>query len=160
MMGDARKSVYSSLLFLLFSVYISIESYRLGLGTSRTPGPGIFPFIAGVALGVVSLSLLFGTLLTEPLKKMVAEHGEDSEPMNWQNIFLTLAAMLVYVAIFSWLGFVLSTFLIMIFLVWAVGGARWHVSLVTALSITIASYLLFEIALDAQLPKGVLEALF
>jgi len=93
MMGDARKSVYSSLLFLLFSVYISIESYRLGLGTLRMPGPGIFPFIAGVALGVVSLSLLFGTLLTEPLKKMVAEYGEDSEPINWQNIFLTLAAM-------------------------------------------------------------------
>ena len=62
--------------------------------------------------------------------------------------------MLVYVVIFSWLGFVLSTFVVMIFLVWAVGRAPWHVSLVTALSITIASYLLFEVALDAQLPKA------
>jgi putative tricarboxylic transport membrane protein len=155
-----RKNVYSSILFLLFSVYISIESYRLGLGKLSMPGPGTFPFIASAALGIISASLLIRTLLKEPLKKTVAEPSEASEPINWQNIFLTLAAMLVYVVIFGWLGFVLSTFVVMIFLVWAVGRAPWHVSLITALSITIASYLLFEVALDAQLPKGILDLLF
>ena len=159
-MVGARKNVYSSILFLLLSVYISIESYRLGLGKLSMPGPGTFPFIAGAALGIISASLLIRTLLKEPLRKTLAEPGEDSEPINWQNIFLTLAAMLVYVVILNWLGFVLSTFVLMIFLVWAVGRARWHVSLITALSITIASYLLFEVALDAQLPKGILELLF
>ena len=159
-MEGARKNVCSSILFLLFSVYISSQSYRLGLGTLRSPGPGYFPFVASVALGIAGLSLLIRTLLKEPLKKMAAGHGEDSERINWRNILLTLAAMLVYVAIFSWLGFALGTFLIMVFLVWAVGGARWHVSLITALAITLASYLLFEVALDAQLPKGILEVLF
>jgi putative tricarboxylic transport membrane protein len=159
-MVDPRKNLYSSLLFLLFSVYISIESYRLGLGKLSMPGPGTFPFIASVALGIISASLLIRTVLKEPPSKTLGELSEDSEPIKWQNIFLTLAAMLVYVVIFSWLGFVLSTFVVMIFLVWAVGRAPWQVSLVTALSITIASYLLFEVALDAQLPKGILDFLF
>lgn len=159
-MTGARKNVYSSLLFLLFSVYISIESYRLGPGTLRKPGAGYFPFIASAALGIISLSVLIRTLLKEAPKPIMEDSVTRAEPLNWQNIVLTLVAMLVYVAIFSWLGFVLSTFLIMVFLVWVVGGARWHVSLITALSVTLASYLLFEVALDAQLPKGILEIRF
>ena len=155
-----RKNIYSSMLFFLFSVYIAIESYRLGLGKLSMPGPGTFPFIASAALGIVSAALLIRTLLKETFKETVASASDDSEPINWRNIVLTLAAMLVYVAIFSRLGFVLSTFGIMLFLVWTVGRAAWHVSLVTAVSITVVSYLLFEVALDAQLPKGILDIFF
>jgi putative tricarboxylic transport membrane protein len=155
-----RKNIYSSILFFLFSVYIAIESYRLGLGKLSMPGPGTFPFIASAALGIISASLLIRTLFKETSRETIADVSDDSEPINWQNIVLTLAAMLVYVGIFSWLGFVLSTFGIMIFLVREVGKAPWHVSLLTAASITLASYLLFEVALDAQLPKGILDFLF
>ena len=159
-MEGARKNVCSSALFLLFSVYIAFESYGLDLGTWKRLGPGYFPFVASIALGIVSLSLLVRTVLKEPLRKVPAARAEGPQPINWRCIVLTVAGMLVYVAIFDRLGFVPSTFLIMVFLIRAVGRAVWRVTIITALSITIASYLLFEVALDARLPKGILEELF
>ena len=159
-MEGTRKNVCSSALFLLFSVYIAFESYRLGLGTWKRLGPGYFPFVASIALGIISLSLLTRTILKERLRKLTAVRADGPQPINWRYIVLTVAGMLVYVAIFDGLGFIPSTFLIMVFLVRAVGRAVWRVTIITALSITVASYLLFEVALDAHLPQGIFEKLF
>ncbi len=152
------KDTQSSLFWLLFAIYISVESYSLGLGKWSMPGTGYFPFVAGVLLGMISLSLLIRTLLKTSLKKILSNRSKDLEPLNWKNLILTLAGMLVYVFFLHWLGFALDTFLLMIFLIWAVGRRSWFVSITSALSITVASYLLFERALDCQLPKGILEA--
>ena len=157
---SVRKDRCSSAVFLLFSFCVSFEAYRLGLGTWKHLGAGYFPFVASVALGVISLSLLVGTFLKGLSSANHTEDAEDSRPIRWQYIVLTIAGMLGYVAIFDQLGFVPSTLLIMVFLVRVVGGATWRVTTVTALSITIASYLLFDVALDARLPKGILEELF
>ena len=159
-MPGARKNVCSSAAFVLFSVYIALESYRLGLGTWKRLGPGYFPFVASVALGIISLSLLIKALLREFLRQRPTVRADRSQSINWRYIALTVAAMLMYVAIFDGLGFIPSTFLIMAFLVRAVGRAVWRVTIITALSITIASYLLFEVALDARLPQGIFEKLF
>ena len=157
---EERTNLYCTIFLLLFSIYIIIESYRLGLGALRMPGPGYFPFGAGIALGIVSLGLLTKILLKGDLKKILTLRNTSEEHLNWKNIILTLVSMFVYVIIFNGVGFVLSTFLTMVFLIWAVGKARWQISLITALSITLASYLLFDVALEADLPKGLLEVLF
>lgn len=50
---------------LLFSLVVCYESFRLPLGSTWKPGPGFFPLLLGVALGV--LSLIF--LLAKEFKK-------------------------------------------------------------------------------------------
>lgn len=153
-MGVVNKDIFSKIFMMLFAIYISIESYRLGLGKWSMPGPGYFPFIAGVVLGTISLSLLVQTLLKASLKSL--KLTEPTERLNWQNIILTLSGMLTYVFLINWVGFVLCTFLLMVFLIWAVGRRHWSIALIAAGSITLASYLLFEVLLDAQLPRGFL----
>jgi putative tricarboxylic transport membrane protein len=155
-MEKARQNLYSTFVLLLFSIYISIESYRLGLGRWRMPGPGYFPFGAGVLMGIISLGILIKSLATYSGRNAsLAPH--PSEPLNWQNIVLTLAGMLAYVICLQWMGFIPGTFLLMTYFVRVIGKRHWPVSLITAVSITVAAYLLFELALDAQLPKGLLE---
>ena len=124
------------------------------------PGPGYFPFGAGVLLGVIGLSLLVKALFRESLKRIPVVSTNPPGPLKWQNIILTLAGMLVYIFLLSWLGFVLCTFLLMVYFVWIVGKQRWAVSLIASLSVTMASYLLFEVLLDAGLPKGILGVYF
>lgn len=153
-MEAARKNLFSVAFWLLFSIYIAIESYRLGLGKWSLPGPGYFPFVTSVLLGMISLSLLVKTLLRSSLGKK--EVADLPARLNWQNIVLTLVGMFVYVFLLDWMGFVLCTFFLMIFLILAVGRWRWFVSLIAALSITLVSYLLFEVLLDSHLPKGFL----
>lgn len=159
-MDTIKKDLWSTSFWLLFAIYISIESYHLGLGSWNMPGPGYFPFGAGVLLGTISLSLLVKIFLREPFIKIPGGLSVSAEEPNWRNVILTPAAMLVFVAIFNWLGFLSSTFLLMIFFLRVIGKRTWLFSLIAGASITLSSYLLFELTLDAELPKGIMEGLF
>lgn len=159
-MEAKKKDFFSTLFWLLIAIFIAIESCRLGLGKWSRPGPGYFPFGAGILLGLISLSILIKALLKAPFGKMPTVVTHLEERPNWQSVILALIAMLFYVFLFYRLGFVLCTFLLIAFFVWVIGKRNWFVSFIAALFTTAASYLLFEILLDAQLPKGVLEPFF
>ncbi len=159
-MEVTRKDFFSTLFWLIFAICIAIESRRLGLGKWSAPGPGYFPFGAGILLGLISLSISIKSLLKKPFKKTAPVLTHPQEHSNWQSLVLTLLAMLFYVFLLNWLGFILCTFLLIAFYVWVIGKHNWFVSFIAALLTTAASYLLFEIVLDAQFPKGVLELFF
>src|SRR2546428_5473002 len=48
------KEIIISGFWLMLSLYLSIESYRLGLSTGNRPGPGFFPFGAAVTIGAIA----------------------------------------------------------------------------------------------------------
>src|SRR5215510_8731125 len=57
------RDLTSALFWLAFAIFFSIESLtQLKLGTLHQPGPGFFPFWAGVVLGLLSLILLLNSL--------------------------------------------------------------------------------------------------
>ena len=58
-----RFSLYGNLFWLLFSLLICVESYRLKLGAINQPGPGFFPFSAGFVMLILSLSALFQSII-------------------------------------------------------------------------------------------------
>ena len=60
-MNLAKKNVFSVTFWLLFSIYVVFESYHMGLGTWRMPGPGFLPFGASILLAIISLSVLLNT---------------------------------------------------------------------------------------------------
>ena len=55
-MGRADR--ISGIFWLLFAIFVGIESYRLGLGTLHKPGPGFLYFWTSIALGIMSLVVL------------------------------------------------------------------------------------------------------
>jgi predicted branched-subunit amino acid permease len=57
----------------------------------------------------------------------------------------------------TWLGFVITTFLFILFLLRAVERRKWLLSASAALSISAAFYIVFGLWLKAQLPAGILE---
>src|SRR3990172_7080625 len=90
------------LFFALFSLYICVESVRLGLGTYQRPGPGFVPFCAGTILGVLSLAPMF-----------VALFGRTQTQEPWHNrgqILMVFLSMLVFTLLIEWLGFVFFPF--------------------------------------------------
>jgi hypothetical protein len=48
--------------WLLLSFYLSVESYRLGLSTANRPGPGFFPFIATIGIGLIAAFRLVNSI--------------------------------------------------------------------------------------------------
>lgn len=158
-MNLAQKNVFSATFWLLFSIYVVFESYHMGLGTWRMPGPGFLPFGASILLVIISFSVLLRTLLTDSLKEAPSEPDGDGEPLNYRNLVLALMGLLAYTFMIQPLGFVVSTFLQMVFFVWMIGRRSLLASIIAGLCITVASYLLFQVALDAQFPMGVLESI-
>ena len=54
-----RKLDLDVIVLFVFSLIVCYESFRLTLGSASKPGPGLFPLLLGVTLGVLSLMFLF-----------------------------------------------------------------------------------------------------
>jgi putative tricarboxylic transport membrane protein len=139
---------WTGLFFILFSLYVCFESSRLGVGTFFRPAAGFFPFYSSLLLGLLSLILGF-----------LAFRGklEKSEP--WADVGNTVAvslALLGFALLLTWLGFVITTFLFILFLLRAVERRAWLLSTSAALFISAAFYVVFGLWLKAQLPAGIL----
>ena len=147
--------IISSLFCFLFALFFTIESYRFGLGDWGMPGPGYFPLGAGLLFGIISLSVMFSALRKVP-KEMLRE---SPERLQWENIVLIIAGMLVYILCLHKLGFILCTFLLVVFFIRIVAHRRWFSSIIIGLSIVLAFHLFFDVLLNAQLPMGILRFL-
>jgi hypothetical protein len=137
----------SSLFLLLFSLFICLDSYRMDLGTLGRPGPGLFPFGAGLVLGILSISALFVSALREETPGEIGRAGK-------YKILLVLCALVAYGLTLEWAGFLVTTFGLLIFLLKVIVPQSWTRVLCSAFLSTLTSYVIFEVWLKAQLPRG------
>jgi len=148
-----RLEMWGALWWLGFAVYVFAESCRLKLGTWHMPGPGYFPFGAALLMGVASLINLVQCLReASAASRSIA----PSERLQWRNIVLVTATMVAYVLLLKHAGFVLCTFFLVAFFQWVVAPRRWLGNVLVALSVSLGFHLVFNILLNAQLPRGFL----
>jgi putative tricarboxylic transport membrane protein len=143
---------YCNLFWLLFSLVTCVESYRLKLGTINTPGPGFFPFSAGLIMLILSLAALFQSIK----KKNNVEKTTRQEPFRWWNIVIILAAVTAYAFSLEKIGFLINTFLFMCLLLKVVEPQTWKTSILGGLITAIAANILFNVFFRAQIPSGIL----
>jgi len=80
---------------------------------------------------------------------------EKKEKTQWRAIFLSLGALFVSILIFEHLGFIISTLLLVGFLLKCIEKKGWVVTILASLLMTLASYYIFKVLLEAELPKGI-----
>jgi len=139
--------------WLIFALIVIIESYRLGLGTLHRPGPGFVFFWAGIFLGILSLVTVF--------RAWGSRKGEEPEMLtlgkqNTMKIVLVLISVFLYAIFMEKLGFILVTLLLLIFLLLFIEKKSWLYSTLVSIAMTASAYLIFEVWLKSQLPKGFL----
>ncbi len=151
-MGKKDKS--SSLVWLGIAIFICAGSLNLSLGTFRHPGPGFLSFSAGLVMVILAVVVYFQARRTSS-----AGQGEEGQPIwtkkqrGWKMVW-TILALLVYAVLMNYLGFLLSTFLFLAFLLKVIEPQRWPVALGGSLVASLAFYFIFELGLKSQLPKG------
>jgi putative tricarboxylic transport membrane protein len=152
-----NRDILSALFWTAFGAYFSVESYRFGLGEWSRPGPGYFPFGAGVLFSAISLSEL-----VKSFRKRASgvEAGRSSEQFRLQNIVLIIAGMLAYALLLKSLGFVVCTFGLTILFFRMIARKGWLGSMTTALAVALIFEVFFNMLLNAQLPNGVLGFLW
>mgnify|MGYP001594841211 CR=1 FL=1 len=139
--------------WLLFSLFISYESYKLGLGTLHQPGPGFLFFWTGIVVAILALFIILMSVRKPFPDEAEAQAFEGS---NVRKVLLVLSSLFVYALLMEWLGFFIVTLLLFFFLLGVIEKKKWWFAILVSLIVTALSYLLFETALQSQLPKGIL----
>jgi putative tricarboxylic transport membrane protein len=135
---------------MALSLFICQQATVIGVGSLRRPGPGLLAFGAGAGIGLLALALFIRTFLSKPAVDAV----RDEKSVRRVKFFMICTSLFVYAAVISWLGFVLSTFLFVLFLLRTAQTEKWWRSLLKALLITAGNYLVFVVWLGIRLPEG------
>lgn len=141
-----------ALLWAVFGLYVSYEGFLLKLGTLRAPRPGFMIFWMGVIIVILG-ALFFIETFTIPWQ----EHKALWREGRWFRGMKLMAALVLYVSVFQLLGFILSTFLLLVFLFKGLEPQSWRIALLLS-AVTIAiCYLVFGVFLELQFPPGLLS---
>ncbi len=147
------RDIASGLFLIIISVATGIMAYRLGLGSGSDPGAGFAAFGIAALLGLMSL-YLFARGIVQRVR--TGASGGIAPAILWRKPILMLIVLAAYGVFFDFLGFPLSTFLLMMLLVWVFGRRKVSVALVVSILTTASSYALFVIAFGLPLPMGAL----
>jgi len=145
-----KRDFLSSFFWLCLAIYILVESLLMGLGNWKIPGPGLFPFGSAVLLLAMS-SLTLIKSLRKGARRII--YGGSTERLRWHNVVFILVAMFLYGVFLQRIGFVLCSFCLVFFFLRWIAGEGWAKAILVAFSITLGSYLLFNVFLKADLPK-------
>ena len=149
-----RKEEGSSLVWLGLAVLICIGSLRLSLGSFQNPGPGFFPFIAGLVLGTLAVTVYFQA------RRAAASARETSRPL-WaspsgvKKVVLTTIALHGLCDKHELFGLPDQHVHFSHLSARTIEPQRWGMVILESLLASGISYLVFEIWLQAQLPRGI-----
>lgn len=144
--------VYASLFWFLFAVLTCVQASRLDMGQMSAPGPGFFPLSLGVATGILSLIAFYQALQSGK----ASPSSVGKERVRWWNIIIIIGAVIAYALSVGKIGFLINTFLLITLFLKVVEPQSWKTSILGGLITAVASELVFNVILKAQIPTGLL----
>jgi hypothetical protein len=141
----------AAIALLAFGALTAGLSLQLPLGTLRAPGSGFFPFALGLMLVALAAVELLRLRLAKP--KPAPTAPAPAADGAARRVVLFMAAVAVSTALLQPIGYVASSFLLMLGLL-RVLGSRWSASVLVAALSAAACYVLFVLWLRIPMPAG------
>lgn len=145
-----KNDLISSLFFSVCGLLITVGSLRMPIGRLGEPGPGFLPLTVGILLALMSLTLFINSLRLKMTDQKV--FGLDRKEQF--RVFTTSLSLIIYAVALRPLGFVLVTFILLVFLFRVIGKLNWKISIAGPILTTLFFYLLFDVWLEVQFPMG------
>jgi len=138
---------------MVLGLGVSYGGWDLDLGTLHDPGSGFMFFWVGIIMVGLSLSVFVQGVRTRADSPGIRAVFSG---LRWPKVVYVLIALSLYAYGFNLLGFILATVLLLIFLFKAIEPQRWSIAILGAVGSSVAAYLVFQVWLGSQLPKGLL----
>ena len=151
-MNKRERDKMSALVWLGVALGICFGSVRLHLGDLHKPGPGLFPFLAGAILGILSFFVFLQSFKGLPGNERKAFW---SNPQRGLKIIYITIALILYAIGMNYLGFIFGTILFLVFNLRSIYPQRWSVVLVVSTLAALFSYGIFQYWLGVPLPGGI-----
>jgi putative tricarboxylic transport membrane protein len=151
-----KDDLFPAIIWMLLGVIVAVESYRLKLGDLHSPGPGLMPFLFGVALSLCSLPILIRSL------GIIFGRTKQNEKIVWSGIefkklIIVVITLVIYSIFLETVGFLLTAFLILLILFKITESQKWLSVIVLSVITVISVYMLFVVILKVELPQGLLR---
>lgn len=144
-------NLWASFILILFAVAVSIEAYRLDIGTPSNPGSGFLIFGASTVLGILALHQLIKSIGDRERRI-----PEDVSRTYGRRVLAVLVILAVYIFLLAPVGYLICSFLLLCFLFRVLEKGKWVYTLRDAFLTSVISYVIFALLLQLQLPKGLL----
>jgi len=147
----------AAIAWFVFGAITAALSLQLPLGTLRAPGSGLFPLVLAVLL--MGLAAAQAARLLFARRKAAAAPGPTPKAASrWpdaaaQRVLLFIGVVALTIALLQPVGYVASTFLLMLGLL-RIFGSGWRASLLIAAGAAAAAHVLFVRWLDIPMPAG------
>lgn len=145
-----KKESLSGILWLCIAIAVLVASVRLGLGAYQNPGPGFLAFWAAVLLALFSGVLLLVSLSGQENSNPLADLWKRRK---WSIPLLVVVTMIIYGLVLPKLGFLPTTFVLMVVL-FALGKMKLWQAIPSAMLAALATFVLFDWLLKMPLPRG------
>ena len=134
------------------AVVVLVEGLRLGIGWSTDgPLPGFFVFYLGVALLASAALVVAGAIRQAQGPTAFVAPGQLR---SVATVFFPAVAMVVLTHVVGL--YVAGALYVVAYMRW-IGRHRWVTTLIVAIAIPVATFLIFEVWFLVSLPKGPLE---
>ena len=116
------------------------------------PGAGFLPFWLGILLAVLAVILLVTA------QRRPATSKDSESPFPGKQALFAITSVLVglagYILLIEVLGYLVDTFLFIVFLMKAVEREKWPLTLMVAAGTTAVLFITFQILLKITLPSN------
>ena len=144
-----------AIFWIILGLTISIWSATFPLGSWESIGPALLPMACGLILILLGCIIFVQTKKQKrkPVRPVVSQIPQR---VAFTRVALSLGGMFLSAVVFDFLGFVLTLFLLILFLMQAIQPVKWRTAIFYAFVFTLGSYLLFQFLLKTTLPHGFL----
>ena len=148
-----HKDLIGGLFWLGVGILLSLWATRYSIGSLTLPGPGSLPLVLGLILILLSIIVIARGILTSRVT------GGDSPSFlltGWKKGVYTVVILLLGAFFFERLGYLLTFFLLIVFLMRGAGAQSWKRTVLVAICSALGVYLVFVRLLEQPLPLGLL----
>ena len=154
-----RYDKISGFVWLVVSLGIIASTWHYPFGTLQKPGTGFVPLLSGVIMAGLSLGIILQAV-SRGRERNKEEQKSFFLNERWPKLVATLIILFSYTFLLDILGFILTTFALVLFLLKIVEPTKWRTALLHSVLWTGVAYILFYIILKVPMPKGVWENFF
>jgi len=147
-----KAEMMTGVFLLILSGLVIWESSQMPPSASFGPGAGFLPFWLGILLAVLATILFVSAWRRQATEK-------DSEPVfPGKQALLVITLVLVglagYILLIEVLGYLVDTFLFIVFLMKVVEHEKWPLTLMVAVITTALLFITFQLLLQITLPSN------
>ena len=156
-MVEKQREMSEGIFWIVVGGTICILAFQHGLGSFRAPAPGFVAFLSGILIGGVGAVMILSKSISMGGAKGTTRGESPGIPaVSLSRLAYTMMFLIAYAILMDPLGYIVSTFLAMFGLFFDWEKKNWFWSFFFSVTASLVSYLVFEVWLHCQLPRGIL----